>query len=71
MSTVTGAGLKATSGTLAAGRYLAVVGVCGLALLFIFSASLSLLSHDGWMFGDYFSQIPRDGNAEWYRNFGY
>ena len=70
MSTVTGAGLKATSGTLAAGRYLAVVGVCGLALLFIFSASLSLLSHDGWMFGDYFSQIPRDGNAEWYRNFG-
>jgi len=70
MSTLTGTVLEATPGALVFRRYLAVVGIIGIAVLFAFSLALSLFSHDGWTLDDHFSQIPRQGNSDWYRNFG-
>jgi len=70
MSAVIGTGLETTPRALAYRGYLAVVGVIGVAYLLGRRLALSLFSYDGWTFHDYFSQIPRQGDADWYRNFG-
>ncbi|WP_257170479.1 hypothetical protein [Bradyrhizobium sp. SRS-191] len=51
-------------------RYVALVAIFGLAVVVALSFCLSLLSFDGWKFGDALMQIPRQGNPSWYRDFG-
>ncbi|UFZ04425.1 hypothetical protein LQG66_35460 [Bradyrhizobium ontarionense] len=70
MSTVTGTAPETTSEPFAFRRYLAVVGIVGIMAAFVFSLGLSQLSFDGWTLRDGLLQIPRQGDANWYRDFG-
>ncbi|MGJ4892267.1 hypothetical protein [Bradyrhizobium sp. HKCCYLR20261] len=76
MSSVAGAGAKseagseAKSGTPAVRRYLLVVGLCGVVVFGLFVVGIALFSYDGWTFRDGWLQIPRQGDAGWYRDFG-
>jgi hypothetical protein len=51
-------------------RYFAILVVSTFAVLAVFLLALSLLAYDGAGPYDFFSQIPRNGDANWYRNFG-
>ena len=60
--------VKAT--TLPMIRYLGILVVNGFGLLAASLLGLCLLSYDGPGPYDYLLQIPRNGDAKWYRNFG-
>jgi hypothetical protein len=51
-------------------RYLAILGASSSVVLLTFLLVLSFLPFDGQGPHDYFSQIPRNGDVDWYRNFG-
>ncbi len=70
MSTATGAVTKMTSKPFASRRYLAVVGIFGLSAVLVFALALSHFSYDGWTFEGGLLQIPRQGDSNWYRDFG-
>jgi hypothetical protein len=51
-------------------RYFAILVVSGSVVLAAFLSVLCFLPFDAPGPHDYFSQIPRNGDANWYRNFG-
>jgi len=70
MSTVIESAFEAERTPRTLRRYLVILGGSLLGAALIFVVAVSFLPHQDGTKHDYFSQIARDGDVNWYRNFG-